>query len=265
MVSYHGDDWAAKLGTIEYAHATLVSASTGLSPFEVDTGRQERNPFGTFPTLSTTVQVQQGLSEYANRFKDERDKIIGKAKEHLLKAQASQKKYYDQHRSNVQFKEGDLVMLDTRRIPLKHAAKDIDVKRAKLAARKVGPFVIKRMINDNAARLILPRSMKSLNPTFNVDVLSHYVSNPDKFETRVLPKASRIITNEDTGEDLHIVEKLLRKRQFNRKIEWLVKWHGLPDHESSWELEKDIKHVSHWKVLVDDFKRRQREVKPGRM
>ncbi|KAE8882895.1 hypothetical protein PF003_g32883 [Phytophthora fragariae] len=265
MVSYHGDDWAAKLGTIEYAHATLVSASTGLSPFEVGTGRKERNPFGTFPTLSTTVQVQQGLSEYANRFKDERDKIIGKAKEHLLKAQASQKKYYDQHRSNVQFREGDLVMLDTRRIPLKHAAKDIDVKRAKLAARKVGLFVIKRMINDNAARLILPRIMKSLNPTFNVDVLSHYVSNPDKFETRVLPKASRIITNEDTGEDLHIVEKLLRKRQFNRKTEWRVKWHGLPDHESSWELEKDIKHVSHWKVLIDDFKRRQREVKPGRM
>ncbi|KAE9330134.1 hypothetical protein PR003_g15390 [Phytophthora rubi] len=265
MVSYHGDDWAAKLGTIEYAHATLVSASTGLSPFEVGTGRKERNPFGTFPTLSTTVQVQQGLSEYANRFKDERDKIIGKAKEHLLKAQASQKKYYDQHRSNVQFREGDLVMLDTRRIPLKHAAKDIDAKRAKLAARKVGPFVIKRMINDNAARLILPRIMKSLNPTFNVDVLSHYVSNPDKFETRVLPKASRIITNEDTGEDLHIVEKLLRKRQFNRKTEWLVKWHGLPDRESSWELEKDIKHVSHWKVLIDDFKCRQREVKPGRM
>ncbi|GMF51890.1 unnamed protein product [Phytophthora fragariaefolia] len=94
------------------------------------------------------------MSEYANRFKDERDKIIGKAKEHLVKAQASQTKYYDQQRSNVLFKEGYLVMLDTRHIPLKHAAKDIDVNRAKLAARKVGPFVIKRMINDNAARLI---------------------------------------------------------------------------------------------------------------
>ncbi|GMF22405.1 unnamed protein product [Phytophthora fragariaefolia] len=165
-------------------------------------------------------------------------RFIDKAKKHLLKAQASQKKYYAQHRSNVLFKDGELVMLDTRRIPLHHAAKYIDVNRAKLAARKVGPIVIKRMINGNAARLILPRSMKSLNPTFNVDVLNHYVSNPDKFVTRILPKVSRIITNEDTGEDLHIVEKLLRKRQFNRKPECFVKWHCLPDHESSWELEK---------------------------
>ncbi|GMF53547.1 unnamed protein product [Phytophthora fragariaefolia] len=117
MVSCHGDEWAAKRGTIEYAHPTLVSATTGLSPFEVDTGRKERNPFATFPTLSTTAQVQQGLSD------------------------------------NVQFNEG-FGMLDTRRIPLKHAAKDIDVKRAKLAARKVGPLVIMRMINGTAARLI---------------------------------------------------------------------------------------------------------------
>ncbi|GMF25356.1 unnamed protein product [Phytophthora fragariaefolia] len=114
MVSYHGDDWAAKLGTIEYAYATLVSASTGLSPFEFKYNKDCR---------------------LTNRFKDEPDKIIGKAKEHLFKAQAKQKKYYDQHRSNVLFKEGDLVMLDTRRIPLKPAAKEIDINRAKLAAR----------------------------------------------------------------------------------------------------------------------------------
>jgi hypothetical protein len=220
---YHGADWASKLVTIEYAHATIESASTGLSPFEVDTGRKERNPFSTFPTLSTTIQVQRGISEYANRLQDERQKIIDKTKEHLLKAQSSQKKNYDLRLSDASFKEGDLVMLDTRRIPLKHAAKDIDVKRAKLVARKVGPFVIKKMINENAPILILPRSMKSLNPTFTVDVLSHYVSNPDKFDSRVLPKASRIITDETTGDDLHIVEKLLRKCQFNRKAEWLVK------------------------------------------
>jgi hypothetical protein len=195
---YHGADWASKLVTIEYAHATIESASTGLSPFEVDTGRKERNPFSTFPTLSTTIQVQRGISEYANRLQDERQKIIDKTKEHLLKAQSSQKKNYDLRLSDASFKEGDLVMLDTRRIPLKHAAKDIDVKRAKFAARKVEPFAIKKMINENAARLILPRSMKSLNPTFNVDVLSHYASNPDEFDSRVPPKVSRIITDEAT-------------------------------------------------------------------
>ncbi|OWZ08430.1 Retroelement [Phytophthora megakarya] len=36
VVSHHGDNWAKMLPTVEYAHATLVSTSTRISPFEVD-------------------------------------------------------------------------------------------------------------------------------------------------------------------------------------------------------------------------------------
>ena len=42
MISYQGSDWIHLLGAIEYAHATLVSASTGFSPLEVDTRRKEQ-------------------------------------------------------------------------------------------------------------------------------------------------------------------------------------------------------------------------------
>jgi RNase H-like domain found in reverse transcriptase/Integrase zinc binding domain/Chromo (CHRromatin Organisation MOdifier) domain len=264
MISYHGDDWAQHLGTIEYAHATLTSSSTGMSPFEIDTGRKERHPYGNLAPIEN-LESQENIVEFAKQFKEARQKIIDMARTHLLKAQKSQKNYYDLKRSNVTFKQGDLVMLDTRRLPLAHAARDIDAKRCKLAPRKIGPFEIERMVNDNVAKLILPRSMKALNPTFNVDILSHYVENPERFETRVIPKSSRVIIDQDTGEELHVIEKLLKRRQFNRQMEWLVKWHGLPDHESTWELEKKIKKVSHWKVLVDDFQRRQREVQSGRM
>ena len=44
MVSCHGEDWNKHLGTIEYAHSTLVSSSSKLTPFEIDTGRMVRNP-----------------------------------------------------------------------------------------------------------------------------------------------------------------------------------------------------------------------------
>ena len=57
----------------------------------------------------------------------------------------------------------------------------------------------------------------------------------------------------------------LRKRQFNYKPEWRIKWHVLPRHYTTWEREQDIRHVSHRKVLIADFKRQQREVKSGRM
>ncbi|OWZ04563.1 hypothetical protein PHMEG_00023514 [Phytophthora megakarya] len=234
-------------------------------PDEFDTGRKERNPLDPLNNPNTRTQVQHGIAEYAKQFQDRRQEIIDVAKKHLLQAQDRQKKYYDKKRSSITFKEGDMVMLDTRRIPAAHVTKDIDGKRAKLAARKVGPFQILKMVNPNVAKLKLPRSMSRLNPTFNVDVLSHYVENPSRFKTRPIPKASRLIIDEETGDTMHIIETLLQKRQFNRKPEWLVQWHGLPDHEATWEREKDIKHVSHWKVLVDDFKKRQQEVKSGRM
>ncbi|CCI10769.1 unnamed protein product [Albugo candida] len=64
---------------------------------------------------------------------------------------------------------------------------------------------------------------------------------------------------------MHIIEQLLQKRQFNRKPAWLVKWHGLLEHEATWEREKDIRPVPHWNVLIADFKKRQREVNSGRM
>jgi hypothetical protein len=115
-------------------------------------------------------------------------------------------------------------MVDTKRIPLKHSGKDLDDKRAKLAARKMGPFEIIRMINNNAAKLKLPRTMKGMNPTFNVDILSHYVENPNRFETRQIPKTSRTIIDATTGEELYFIEKLLDITTKKKTRYWLVKW-----------------------------------------
>ncbi|TYZ69122.1 hypothetical protein PybrP1_010231, partial [[Pythium] brassicae (nom. inval.)] len=95
MVSYQGSDWAEQLGTIEYAHATLVSASTGFSPFEVDTGRKERSAWQSTLDPNTTEKT---TAEYARVFAEEKQKIICEARKNLLKAQASQKKYYDEKR-----------------------------------------------------------------------------------------------------------------------------------------------------------------------
>ncbi|KAJ0388826.1 hypothetical protein P43SY_011709 [Pythium insidiosum] len=107
--------------------------------------------------------------------------------------------------------------------------------------------------------------MKRLNPTFNVELLAPYIENPEKFRHRPIPKATPIIIDEATGEEQHIVEALLKKRVFNRQPEWLVKWHGLPDSENSWELERHLKRLSHWRALQDNFFDRQREAKSGGM
>ncbi|TMW66815.1 hypothetical protein Poli38472_014127 [Pythium oligandrum] len=224
-------------------------------------------------SIFTVIDLAQGyhqiqeipLVEYAKRFVDERKKLVELARKNLLAAQERQKQYYDKKRREVEFAEGDLVLLDTKNLPLRVAAEGAEEKKSKLAARRIGPFRIIKMINDNVAKLELPANLSRLHPTFNVELLTHYVPNPDKFETRPTSKAAPIIIDEETGEKTYVIEKLLEFRQVRRRREWLVKWEGYPEHECTWEPEKDLKHVSHWADLVEDFENRQREVKSGGM
>ena len=118
------------------------------------------------------------------------------------------------------------------------------------------------MVSANVAKLKLPRSM-SRTTTFNIDVLSHYVDYPSRLQTRTISKSSRIIIDKESGGTMYIIGQLLRKCQFDRKREWIVTWHELPDHDVTWERERAILHVSHWNVLITDFTKRQREVKSG--
>lgn len=69
MVSLQGTNWVEVLGTVEYAHATLVSASTKLSPFQIDTGRVARSPIG----------ATHSRNDYAQNFAEERKRLVAQA------------------------------------------------------------------------------------------------------------------------------------------------------------------------------------------
>ena len=77
----------------------------------------------------------------------------------------------------------------------------MELKKAKLAVKKVGPFQIIKMINPNVAKLKLPRNMKRLHSSFNVYLLSPYKPNASEFARQPIPKASSIILESDTGEN----------------------------------------------------------------
>ena len=93
------------------------------------------------------------------------------------------------------------MLLDTRKIPSKHSAKDMEKTTAKFAARKVEPFEIIKMINPNLSRPNIPDIMKRISPTYNVGVLSKYEPTPERFLRRPIPKASEFVDN--GAEDHH--------------------------------------------------------------
>lgn len=103
MVSLHGTNWSEVLSTGEYAHATLVSASTKMSPFQIDTGR-----VACTPGVSAATR-----NDFAANFVEERQKFIEVAQRNLRDAKTRQKADYDLGRSQVQFHEGDWVYLST--------------------------------------------------------------------------------------------------------------------------------------------------------
>lgn len=228
-----------------------MSSSSKLSPFFVDTGRKPKNPLSS---VDNGEPVTVSRVEYASRFVHHRQEVIERARQNLMDAQAAQKKFYDKRRADNPFKVGDLALLSTQDLNISYATADTSLRSRKFIPRFIGPYTILEL-HGNVALLDLPANLKHLSARFNIDELKVYNSNPDQFRGRVIPKSTPVVFDED-GEKLHVVEALIRKRMFNRKPEYLVKWHGIPSHENTWERERDIKHVSHWKDLLKDLRQR---------
>ena len=84
-----------------------------------------------------------------------------------------------------------------------------------------------------------------------------------QFSKRPVRKTTPVIID-DQGQALYVIEGLRKCQSFGHKKKYLVKWAGFGEEENTWEWEKDIKHVKHWKALLQEFKR-ELEVGRGRM
>ncbi|OWZ09353.1 hypothetical protein PHMEG_00017963 [Phytophthora megakarya] len=231
MVSLHDIDWVDVLGTVEFAPSTLVSSSTKMSPFEIDTGRVARMPIGaamraTLQKIAAALWLKRNKTWPSLKIDSAHSTTRNGPARCLLQA--------------------TFVYLATKNLPLAHAATGTSIQKDKFAPNLVGPFMIIKMINNNAAQLSLPRSMSRLHDTFNINVLRHHVKFPARFVDRLLPKVSTVdFLPGDADADMHVIEALMKKRQRNRRTEYLVRWQNLDSSESSWEREQDINHIWH--------------------
>ncbi|KAG3134154.1 hypothetical protein PI126_g18827 [Phytophthora idaei] len=135
-ISYHGDAWNDHLPTIEYAHATLVSTSSKLSPFSVDIGRK---PTNLLSAGERATQVPQSRVGYTSRFVQHRQQVIDRARKNLLNVLAAQKNFYDKRRIENPFKLGDLALLSTQDLDISHATAETTLRSRKFIPRFIGP------------------------------------------------------------------------------------------------------------------------------
>src|SRR6266481_755817 len=109
----------------------------------------------------------------------------------------------------------------------------------KLNYKWLGPYVIDKVISQNAYRLKLPSSFGQVHPVFSVTLLRPYAADPiPEREEHHPPPPPPVIRD---GVEEYKVEKILDSRLFRGKIEYLVCWKGYGVEEDEWRPVQDIR------------------------
>ena len=142
-----------------------------------------------------------------------------------------QAKYYDQKHRDIDFEEGDLVLLSTRNLEMKGVPE-------KLKKKFVGPFKIIQRIGQQAYKLLLPDTWK-IHPVFHVSLLKKWNAISSQEEGPIEPEPN-------VEEPYYEIERILRwrKGKRGRKIikEYLALWKGYPVTEASWVPQENFSH-----------------------
>ncbi|CAF1050235.1 unnamed protein product [Didymodactylos carnosus] len=139
------ESWDIRLPQLALAIRAAINESTGHSPAFLMYGRELKLPldlmYGPEADVLDELKSSEEVRAYTERLKTILVSAHQSAKENLEIAQQGQKLLYDQHRKDVQFKEGDLVLMaNTSGSALGKWA------LPKLAPKWIGPFRISRKI-----------------------------------------------------------------------------------------------------------------------
>lgn len=227
QVSFEQDDWDDHLTAAELAVNNSVNATTGFTPFYLNSGQEARMPLDSaispLRSVISNATAEQTLSRWQAALKQ--------AVINVQAAQQRQAGYADQHRRDVTFKVSDKVLLSSKHLQLLGDAK----RSRKLTARFIGPYPITRVINDNAYELELPPSLR-IHPVVNISALKPYHDGNAAFPHRQQPATRPPPESYDSsGNAIHLVERVLDKRTSGRGVQYLVLWTGFPPEEATWE------------------------------
>ena len=230
-VSYEQTDWDEKLVAAEFAYNSATNASTKASPFMLNYGQQPSTPSNMFKPSAEKVQT---TAEFLTLMGN----LTKRAKDELAWAKARQEAYANQHRRDVQLREGDMVLLSAENINL---ASQTARPSKKLQTRYIGPYRVSQIISTVAYRLELPPDLR-IHPVFHISCLKKY-TDPTSIPHRPTPPTPPPAIVVDGKEEFE-VEKILDKRKRWRRDEYLVKWKGYPEYEATWEPRTNLTNVA---------------------
>ncbi|PKU61934.1 putative mitochondrial protein [Dendrobium catenatum] len=157
--------WVKWLPWAEYWYNTCYHTAIQFTPFRILYGR-DPPPLVNYQKGTTPVYL-------VDQYLEERDKVLGELREHLLRAQQIMKTKADAHRKDVTFEVGEMVYLKLRPYRQKTLA---SIRSEKLSPRYYGPFEIERKVGMVAYRLKLPPH-SSIHPVFHASLLKKSIGD----------------------------------------------------------------------------------------
>jgi len=155
------------------------------------------------------------------------------AKAALVKLQEEMKRQVDRSRKEAEeYRVGDKVLIST---------KDFSMELRKRATKKltekfIGPYVVKKVVSENAVELELP-AMLRIHLVVNVRRLVKYREQVEG-QKKIPP-----LPVEVAGEKEYEVEEILDRQERRGKTKYLVKWKGYTAEGNTWEGLENLKNV----------------------
>ncbi|VFR01427.1 unnamed protein product [Cuscuta campestris] len=213
--------WTSFLPWAELALNCSQHEGLGVSPFQALYGRA---PPSLFPTLSVRARVP-AVEELLR----ERADLLTDLKAHLTKMQHRMRSQANQHRRDVSFAVGDMVLLKLR--PYRQHSMPCPLS-AKLAQRYYGPFEVLERVGAVAYRLRLPDGCK-IHDVFHVSLLRPFLTRPGSSPTPSLPDCffkGRPVSLHVVGLDSRTVLVDGQPQE-----QWLIRWSDGTNNDATWE------------------------------
>ena len=198
-VSYDQQDWDLNLTAAEFAYNSAPNASTWLSSFMMNQGREAPTPADLFkPTTSNVHSMEEFITTMQN--------LTKRATDALAIAKANQEKNANKSRRDESFQVSEKVLLSARHIKLSLTAKQ---PSRKMQPRFIGPYVVKEIMSPVNYKLDLPENLR-IHPVFHMALLKRYVEPTSVPDREVPPNLPEPVMLE--GHEEFEVEKILDKR-----------------------------------------------------
>ena len=211
----HPSSWSSFLPWVEYAHNTLISSSSGISPFKASLGYQPP----LFPAQEAEVAVSS-TDDHVQRCR----RIWEKTRDALLSSGARSSRAANRRRVPApEYRPGQMVYLKAKNLPVPGTSK-------KLAPRFVGPFPIDCLVNPVSVKLSLPPSMH-VHPVFHVSQIKPALESPHSPPDSAPPPPPLVLGDGDLAWEIN---KVMDVRRYGRGFQYLVDWVGYRPEDRSW-------------------------------